>query len=249
MPCKITLTNIDLLQQAKFRYEMAPLVQSAIQAKIILTGAEKQGVVIAAADLQAAADAMRVKHRLLSAKDTLNWLNQQHLSVTDFEELAYAELLRDRLARILFDDQIEAHFADRQLDYQRAIIYQLMLTSQELAMELFYAWQERETDFLSLLHQYGTTTGHDYKVHQTLRRRDFPPELSAPIFAATPPTLLRPIHTERGSFLVYVAELIAAKLDDYTRSNIREELFQQWLQKQQKEAEIVLPSELSPLKQ
>jgi parvulin-like peptidyl-prolyl isomerase len=247
MSRKITLTTIDILQQAKYRYEMAALVQSAIQAKIILTEAEKQGVIIAAADLQAAADALRVKHRLLSAKDTLNWLNQQHLSVADFEELAYAELLRDRLAGMLFDDQIEAYFVDRQLDYQRAIIYQLMLNNQELAMELFYAWQERETDFLALLHQYGVTTGNDYQVHQTLRRRDLPPELSAPIFAAQPPILLRPLRTEKGFFLVYVAELIAAKLDDRTRAKIREELFQQWLQAQQKNIEIALPTELNPV--
>jgi parvulin-like peptidyl-prolyl isomerase len=239
MPRKITLTHLDLLQQVKYRYQLPDLVTAARQHQVLLSAAEKEGIVISAEELQQSADRLRIEHQLLSAKDTLSWLERYHFSIDDFENLAYITLIRSRLSEQLFADRVVTHFADRQLDYMRSTIYEIILPEHELAMELFYALQEQEMDFLAALHQYSPQPQA-----RSVRRRDLLPELSGLVFAATPPTLLSPIRTPKASHLIYVAAIVPAELTDEMRSQIQAELFDQWLVSQSELLEVTLPEDL-----
>ncbi len=239
MSRSIILTYRDLLQQAKYGYQIPQLIVAARQHHVLLTTAETQGIIVSADDLQQSADRLRVQHNLLSAKDTLSWLEHYHFSIEDFENLAYITLLRSRLSETMFDDQVAMHFADRQLEYLRSTIYEVLLSEHELAMELYYALQERETDFLAVLHEYAPSPEA-----RSVRRRDLPPDLSAIVFAAHPPTLLRPIRTSAGTHLIYVAARVQVELTESLRSQIREELFDRWLAEQAEPLDVTLPEDL-----
>jgi hypothetical protein len=239
MSRKITLTHLDLLQQAKYRYQLPDLVTVARQHQVVLHAAETEGIVISAEELQQSADRLRIEHRLLSAKDTLSWLDRYHFSIDDFENLAYITLVRSRLSDRMFCDRVMTHFVDQQLEYVRATIYEIVLPEYELAMELFYALQEQEMDFLAVLHEYVPQPRP-----RSVRRRDLLPEISALVFAATPPTLLRPIRTPKASHLIYVASVVQAELTDEMRSQIQAELFDQWLLAQSEMLEVSLPEDL-----
>lgn len=243
MATKITLTPADLLTQTKYDRKLPRLIQDALRAKTLLAIAESRGLVFSADELQQAADQLRVKYDLYSAKETLDWLNRYCLSVEDFENLAYRQLVYDRLLAEITDEQIAVYFASHQLDYRQAIIYVVTFADQALAMELFYAWQEREIDFLSIVANYGNAKGNSQKIHQLIQRKDVPPELSAAIFATQPPTLLRPIVYEKKTNLIYVLELIAPTLTEQLQQQIRGELFEQWVIEQQKNLEVVLPQD------
>jgi parvulin-like peptidyl-prolyl isomerase len=235
----ITLSHRDLLQQAKYRYQIPQLIAAARQHHVLLSTAETKGIIVSADDLQQSADRLRVQHNLLGAKDTLSWLEHYHFSIEDFENLAYIKLLRSRLSEMMFDDQVAMHFADRQLEYIRSTIYEILLIKHELAMELYDSLKERETDFLAVLHEYSSRPKA-----RSVRRRDLPPELSAIVFTADPPTLLRPIRTPAGTHLIYVAARDQTELTASLRSQIREELFDRWLVEQSELFEVMLPEDL-----
>jgi parvulin-like peptidyl-prolyl isomerase len=241
MSQSITLTFNDIFQQAKYTFQMPTLVRQAIEHQIIRHAAEQAGLVIATAELQATADALRLTHQLRSARDTLNWLEQHHLTIDDFEDLAYTQLLRHKVADHFCTPKIAAHFADHQLDYAQAVIYQVTIAEAPLAMELFYSLQAQEQDFLAIVHRYLPDTAPrmrgDYR--RVVRRRDLDPDRSAAVFAATPPTVLRPIATRDGHQLIYVAHHQIARLDPDLESHIRQDLFQTWLRQQAREWEVV----------
>jgi hypothetical protein len=234
MPQSITVTLNDIFQQAKYTFQLPALIQQAIDRQIILVAVEQAGLVIATDELQQAADALRVTHQLLSARDTLDWLEKHQLSVEDFEDLAYTQLIRHKLADRLCTSKIAAHFAAHQLDYAQAVIYQMTIDQAPLAMELFYSLQAHEQDFLAIVHRYHPDTPSrlrgDYR--RIVRRRDLEPEISAAVFAATSPTVLRPIATRDGHQLIYVAEILTPSLTPALETQIREELFQTWLRQQ-----------------
>ena len=243
MPCNITLSHRDILQQSKYSYQLRDLVIAALHHQVLLNTAETQGLIVSAEDLQHSADRLRIEHQLLSAKDTLTWLETYHFTLEDFENLAYISLIRSRLSITMFDSQVETYFADRQLDYVRALIYEVIVSDHELAMELFYALQEHETDFLAVFHQYSSAP----KI-QSVRRPDVSPELSAIIFTADFPRVQRPILTAKGSHLIYVADVQPAVLTDELRIHIREELFDGWLESERASLEVTLPEDLGSTK-
>jgi parvulin-like peptidyl-prolyl isomerase len=65
-----------------------------------------------------------------------------------------------------------------------------------------------------------------------LRRSDLKPEISAAVFAAKPPQLLKPIVTSNGAHLILVKELIEPKLDWALINQLMAELFAGWLKQQ-----------------
>ena len=51
----------------------------------------------------------------------------------------------------MFADKIEPYFYENQLDYTAVVIYEVILDDEDLAMELFYAIQERRKQVFLML--------------------------------------------------------------------------------------------------
>jgi parvulin-like peptidyl-prolyl isomerase len=107
-------------------------------------------------------------------------------------------------------------------------------------MELFYAIAEGEISFPSVAHQYiqDTELRRTGGYRGTLSRKALSPEISAAVFAATPPQILRPIVTSKGSHLIWVEELIQPRLDEMLRLKFLSDLFAEWLKRQLEQFEI-----------
>jgi parvulin-like peptidyl-prolyl isomerase len=168
-------------------------------------------------------------------------LQKYYLSLDEFEELVYLNLISSKLAEHLFADKVEPFFIENKLNYVGAYIYEAILNDEDLAIELFYAIHEGEISFYQIVHQYTQEPelrrSGGYKGIRL--RKDLKPEISAAVFAANPPQLLKPIVTSKGIHLILVEELVQPKLDDKLRSQILSDLFSQWLKKQIKEVELV----------
>lgn len=130
-------------------------------------------------------------------------------------------------------------------------MYEVVLEDADLAIELFYAIQEGEVNFHEVAHQYiqekelrrsGGYCG-------VLCRTDLKPEISAAVFAATPPQMLKPIVTSKGAHLILVEELIQPKLDEPLRYKILSDLFLEWLKRQVEQVDIVAQLDLNPVNQ
>lgn len=236
----INIINEDILHQVKISCKIPEIIEQIITRKIIQTNAIEAGITIATEELQKAADQTRLVNKLLNAEDTWTWLKKYHLSLENFEEIVYTNLLSAKLAAHLFADQVEAYFYEHQLDYIGVVIYKVMLDDEDLAWELFYSIKEGERSFFDVAHQYIQDVelrrkgGYQGIVHHP----DLNPEISAAVFAVQPPQLLKPIVTAEGIHLILVEEIIQPQLDEKLHQEIAANLYAMWLNQQRHQAQF-----------
>ena len=236
----IAIKREDIFHQVKLSCSIPEMIEKIVTRKIIIATAENAGISIEVEELQKAADEFRLIHKLENSDATWLWLQQYGMSLDDFEELVYINLITNKLIQHLFTDKVEAYFFEHQLNYAAAVIYEVVLDDQELAIELFYALNEGETNFYEITHEYI----EDKELRRSggyrgiVNRQDLKPEISAPVFASKPPQLLKPIITSKGVHLILVEEIIQGELDEKLRSNIISGLFSEWLKQQTAEVEV-----------
>jgi parvulin-like peptidyl-prolyl isomerase len=212
---QLTIFSQDIVRQVKMSCQIPTLVNDILSRHIIEATAKRRGLEVSIEELQKSADDLRLKHNLLSRDITLTWLQRHSLSLDDFEEIAYAQVLSAKLAHDLFADRVDGFFADHYIDYTQAVIYELVLDDYNLAMELFYAIQEQELSFWEAVRQYcqdpmlRRTGGY----RGSLKRSELKPELSAAVFAAQPPQTLKPLLIAKRTYLIFVEEIVQPQLD------------------------------------
>ncbi|MBR8833140.1 MAG: peptidylprolyl isomerase [Stigonema ocellatum SAG 48.90 = DSM 106950] len=237
----IKITSEDIVHQVKVSGKIPGTIEEIVTRKIIEDAADEAGIKVEIEELQQAADQIRLEQKLSSADDTWAWLEKHSLSVDDFEEIAYTSMISRKLATHMFKDKIEFFFFANQLDYASVVMYEIVLNDEDLAMELFYAIKEGEMSFYDAAHQYiqdvelRRKCGYLGKVS----RKDLKPEISATIFAAKPPQLLKPILTSKGVHLVFVEEIIQPQLDEKLKFEIISDLWNTWLKQQVEQVEVV----------
>ena len=226
-----TITAEDILKQVKLSLQIPDLIQSILSHRIISDAATEAGITVDNEELQQAADTIRALQKLHGAQETFAWLDKHHLSIDDLEEIAHFTMISQKLTTHLFADKVEPYFYENQLDYAGVVMYEVVLEDEDLAMELFYSIQEEEISFYDVAHKYIEDKELRRKggYRGILSRKDLKSEISAAVFAATPPEVLKPIVTSKGMHLILVEEIIQAELNDQLRYQIWSELFGEWV--------------------
>lgn len=236
----VTISQEEILHQIKLSCQVPSVIESILNRKIIMRAAEEAGITAEPEELQQAADRLRLISNLQSSDATWSWLQKHSLSLDDFEELVEASVISSKLAQHLFADQVEPFFVENKLDYAQVVMYEVVLDDEDLAMELFYAIGEGEMSFHEVAHQYilDTEQRRIGGYRGVLCRQDLKPEISAAVFAATPPQMLKPIVTSKGVHIILVEEIIQPKLDDILHHKIISDLFSEWLKQQIEKFEV-----------
>lgn len=240
-----TVINIErekIFQHIKLSCQIPTIVEGIVNIEIIKRAVAERGIRVELEELQSAADDFRLANQLYTIEDTKSWLQKNHLSVDDFEELIEVNLLSDKLAKHLFKDRVEPFFYEHQLDYMAVAMYEVVLEDEDLATELYYALQEGEISFQEVARQYirEPTLRRAGGYKGVLKRTELKPEISAAVFAATPPQILKPISSGKKIHLILVEEIIEPELDDRLRERIIANLFDNWVKKQVERAEILV---------
>jgi parvulin-like peptidyl-prolyl isomerase len=237
----LTISRDEIIDQIKFSCQIPSVVEGILTRKIIARAAEQAGIKVEPEELQQAADSLRLMNKLTSADATWSWLQKHSFSLDQFEELVYTNVVSSKLAQHLFSEKVEPFFVEHQLDYAQVVMYEVVLDDFDLAMELFYALTEGEMSFPELAHQYIQDTELRRKggYRGILHRAHLRAEISAAVFAATPPQILKPILTSIGVHLILVEELIEPQLSEMLRLKILSDLFSEWLQRQIEQVEVV----------
>lgn len=229
----INITSQDILQQVKLSLKTTELIEGIISRKVIANAAKEAGIKVEVEDLQLMADKFRRMYNLYSAEDTWAWMKENNLSLEDFEEVVSNHALSTKLAVHLFADKIEPYFYEHQLDYAAVVMYEVVLDDEDLALELFYAIKEGEMSFYDVAHKYI----QDVELRRKggylglLYRKDLKPNISAAVFAAQSPQVIKPIVTSKGVHLIFVEEMIERQLDNWLRNKIAADLFDEWVKK------------------
>jgi parvulin-like peptidyl-prolyl isomerase len=247
----LKISHQDIIEHLKISCQIPSLLEAIATQKIITETAEKANIKIEIAELQQAADNLRLANNLIKAEETWQWLQKHYLSLDNFEEIAHLNILSAKLAHHLFADKVESFFYAHQLDYSGAVIYEVILDDEDLALEIFYALQEGEISFQQIARQYIQNPEiRRAGGYQGVRKRsDFRPEIAAAIFAANPPQLIKPIITPKGVHIIIVEEIIQPELNEQMRVTILGNLFTNWLKEEVNKLEVVaiLADEINPL--
>lgn len=237
----LTISDLDIIHSIKLSCQIPDVVKAIACQKIIVQATEEAGIELTEAELQQEGDNLRLAKKLVKAKDTWTWLEKHHLSVNEFEELIYNNVLSRKLANHLFSSHVEKFFYEHQLDYVAAVTYEVIFEDRDLALELFYALEEGEITFPEIARQYiqEPELRRAYGYQGLRHRKDFRPEIAAAVFAATAPQILKPITTQKGVYLIWIEEIIQPQLDEQLREKIISELFSEWLKQQIQVLEIV----------
>lgn len=241
MSQSISITNEDILAQVKLSCKIPEITEGIVTRKVIANASAEAGIKVETEELQKAADQIRLMNKLNSADDTWVWLEKHSLSINDYEEIVYSTVISGKLAAYLFADKVEPYFFEHQLDYAGVVMYEVVLDDEDLAIELFYAIKEGEMSFFDIAHKYIQNTELRRKggYQGILRRQELKPEVSAAVFAVTPPQVLKPILTSKGLHLIFVEEIIQPQLDNKVRQQIISNLFTEWLKIQVEEVELI----------
>ena len=236
----ITITSEDILHQVKLSCKIASVIEEIVTRKVITSAAAEAGIKVETEELQKAADNIRLMGKLKSADDTWAWLQKHGLSLDNFEELIYNSVISEKLSQHLFVDKVEPFFVEHQLDYAGVVMYEVVLDDEDLTMELFYGIQEGEMSFYEVAHQYIQDKELRRKggYRGIVRRKELKPEISAAVFAAKPPQVLKPIVASSGVNLILVEEIIQPELDNKLRYQILSDLFAGWLKQQIEQSEV-----------
>lgn len=237
----ITILAQDILQQVKLSSQIPSIVEQIVTRKVVKDAAAEAGIKVETEELQQAADRIRLISKLKTADETWEWLNKNCLSLDDFEEMVYTSVISGKLAQHLFGDKIESWFVEHQLDYAGAVIYEVVLDDEDLAMELFYALQEGEMSFFEIAQQYieDTELRRRGGYRGIVRRGEMKPEISAAVFAAKAPQILKPIVGAKGVYLIWLEEVIKPQLDEKLQYQILSDLFRSWVKQQVEEVEVL----------
>ncbi len=232
----------EVMRSAKWRGQLSFLRDAAATALIRLE-AERHGLTVSDDELQGAADEFRISHDLHDAEATEQWLNAHHLTIEEWEQSLEEDALKRKVRDLLTEERIDQHFAENRLTFDAAAISQLIAESEDVARELRSQIIEESADFHTLARRYSkdeaTRLSGGYVGR--IRRTEMDAALEAAVFGAEPGEVIGPLKTDAGWMLAKVESLQPAQMDDATRALIKQTLFDEWLDEQQRKARILSP--------
>jgi putative peptide maturation system protein len=231
----------DLLHGFKVRHGLQ-LMEEAIT-EVLIRQAAAEIPPVSDGELQQAADAFRRSAGLYEVAATEQWLQQNGLSLEDWEERLASQLAFEKLRDHVAGSQVESNFAANRTAFDRATISQILVAEEEIAAELLAQITEEGADFASLAREYSTDEATRMRGGYVgpVNRAGLGAEAEALVFGASPGQAVGPVKTDRGWVVLRVEEVVPGQLDDATREQIKDSLFWQWLQQQRQKASVETP--------
>ena len=221
----------EIVTFLKETLQIKGIYQNILFQRIIHRAAQERNLTVTPEEIQIDADNMRRQKRLEKAADTLAWLSEQMITSEEWEAGIRDRLLAKKLAESLFSKEVEKFFAQNQLDFERILLYQIIIPYEKLAWELFYQIEEEEINFYQAAHLYDIDEKrrHHCGYEGTLYRWSFQPDMAAAIFSARIGEVIPPIKTDQGYHLLLVEEFIPAELTPESYQEILDKMFNDWL--------------------
>ncbi|MEV4096724.1 TIGR04500 family putative peptide maturation system protein [Streptosporangium saharense] len=195
---------------------------------------EEESEPISDAELQRAMDAFRRARGLLTGAATRAWMERNHLSHAELEELVAVEAsvarLRSRIAAGHVEDWFAAHGHD--LDVVR-LARVVLVPGTPLTGDGFLGDVERA---------FARGLAVPGEIFVAARGRELVAEIgeeaARTVMSAAPGTLAGPFPTDRGELTVKVLAVEPAVLDDTVRDLVEREIFAGWIERRRNAAKV-----------
>jgi parvulin-like peptidyl-prolyl isomerase len=222
-------TIVDFLKQEMLLKEIC---QKILTQQIIEQTAQIKNIKVTPEEIQAEADKIRYQMRLEKVSDTLSWLREKMVSVDEWEEKIRIRLLSQKLAKHLFDKEVNKHFGQNKFDFDQLVLYQIVVPNETFAQEILYQIQEEEVSFYQAAHFYDIDEQRRYRCgyEGKIDRRNLTPNIAAVLFEVELGEIIGPLKTEQGYHLLMLKEFIQAELTPSRYQEILDRLFKEWLE-------------------
>ena len=228
---EIVIAQNEIVSYLKKNLQLKEIYEKILAQRVVEQACQERDITLTPEEIQAEANKTRREKRLEKAADTLAWLKEEMLAPDDWEAGIRDRLLSQKLAKFLFDKEIQKVFAQNKIDYEQVSLYQIVVSSDKLAQELFFQIEEREISFYEAAHLYDIDEkrrcqcGYEGK----LQRAKLKADLAAAIFKSQPGEVVGPIQIAQSYHLLMVEEFIPAELTPETYQEILDRMFKQWL--------------------
>lgn len=224
-----------VFEQVRMSCQVSEILEQKRSLEKILRVSEELGISISNEELQESADMMRSINNLHNAQQTWNWLQDNYLSLDDFEEIVRRNLLTGKLIENLFQEKAKAKFIENQAEYRGAFLYEVIVESDDIAWDIFYSLDAKEINFFDVAQKYIK----DKEMRRRggylgfVEKRKMKPEVACSVFNEATSRLLKPICGSSGFHIIYVDEIAEPELKEENLQEIGLELFQDWIKKTQ----------------
>lgn len=236
------LTNecINLMHKNKL---LKPLIRAEITDSIL------RNVVIDEDLKEKEIEDFKKKVGIASENELENWLKVKEMNQSDLENLALKEIRLQKYCVKEFSNNVESHFLERKKQLDIVIYSLLRLKDFYIARELYLRIFEKEADFgdLATLFSEGienATRG----IIGPVPLQQAHPALRSALRNSAPGEVQPPIQIDGSYVIVRVESLDTAYLDDFMRSKMLLELFNNWLEEKTNEYNTNLLNQTSKVK-
>ncbi|WP_017327786.1 peptidylprolyl isomerase [Synechococcus sp. PCC 7336] len=229
-----TISADDVVDRLKRNLAYHTIVRKIAAQQAIDRAARERGISVDPDAIQAEAERIRLENRLEKAADTLKWLSDRTISVEDWEAGISDRLLSKALAEDLFESEVKSYFAQNKLNYDRLILYRIVVPYETLAQEIFYQIEEEEISFYEAAHLYDINEkrryccGFEGKVY----RWSLSPDIAPALWSANVGEIIGPLQIEEQYHLFLIEEFIPAELKPEIHQAIIDKLFKEWLERE-----------------
>ena len=222
----------EIVRSLKHQINLRKTCCQILYDKIIEQAAEARNIDVTPEEIYLQAEEVRRFKGLEQTSDTVAWLKEEMLSLEEWETAIRKDLLSQKLARELFGHEAEIYFNQNRLNFDKFLVYQLVVPYEKLAQELLYRIEEEEISFYRAAHLYDidekrrNVCGYEGEVH----RKDYPADIAAAIFRIPIPIgVTGPIRSQTGYHLFQIENHQPAEFTPEIHQKIIDRLFQRWL--------------------
>jgi putative peptide maturation system protein len=226
-----------------FVWDEARIVTRLVDLCLIREELDRNPIELGDSDLQRAIDGFRRGNKLYKVEDAYRWMERRGMTHEKLELLVAEHAMIDKLRERISSGRVEEYFDNHLADFDSACIAQIEFSGAESAEEACCRirngavgfFESATARFLEAVTRSETSPSATFKV---VRRGGERSEVAAAVFKAKVGDLLGPILSEQGYLTIRVLSLTPARLDESTKSVIKNLLFEQWLSERRKAAAI-----------
>lgn len=232
IPEMAAATDEAILNYLRHSCRFAEVAAAAEQDALVRSLCEQMGIVVSDDEWQAAGDAFRMEHKLLSPAATIDWLDQQRISVEAWSEGIKMQLLSDKLKEHLFGAAVDnSYFGDRDR-HRRVALSQILVVDLATALTILRQLRDENASFCALALEYSKgkqsqTSGGFVGVRLFA---ELMPEIVEAVRSAQEGDLVGPVQTKLGYHLLKVEKWYPTELNESMRKQLLDILFQSWMQ-------------------
>jgi parvulin-like peptidyl-prolyl isomerase len=233
----------DFVRFLKLSGKFDQLLEDIITDRLTVVAAVESGVTVSGEEVQERFDQFRRARGLHRAKATNEFFQQLGVTLDDFEAYLSDMLYKEKVVdTITSESAVKEYFSLNSPDFDSIEVGYIMLDSEGKAREIVALLEEDPESFEVLAAEHSLdieTRDRGGMIGLVLRGR-LENELEVKVFNAAKGEVLGPFASEDGAvFEIFkVIEKHSASLDEKRKIQVREKLYDNWLEERAKEHRI-----------